>query len=273
MTLSTPTLNYDSYVQQTADLMVISTGSSNFNTMLPSMIDYAEQRIYREADFLRQQITDNTQALSTGSRTVSLSTTYGSFITVDQVNVLSLPPASLTLVTSFGSIITTSSGAIIIVGSSFLPPGLLVPFENRVPLTPVSRSFLDLVYPSDFTSGVPQFYAMISNTAMIIGPSPDRPYDIEFIGVQRPTPLSCNNSSTYLTQYCPDLFLAASMIYAFGYMRDFGGQADNPQAAQSWENQYQQLFKSARAEADRAKHQSQTWSPYSVSQSASPQRT
>jgi hypothetical protein len=45
MTLSVTTLYYDTYVQQTANLMVISTGSSNFTTMLPGMFDYAEQRI------------------------------------------------------------------------------------------------------------------------------------------------------------------------------------------------------------------------------------
>lgn len=271
MTLSSPTLNYDSYVQQTADLMVISTGSSNFTTMLPGMIDYAEQRIYREADFLRQQITD-IQTLSSGVRTVTLSTALGNFITLDQVNVYGPPPTNLTLVTSAGTIITTSSGAIIVIGASTVPPGLLIRFEERIPLTPVSRAFLDLAYPSDSISGTPQFYAMLSDTQMAIGPAPNRPSDVELIGVQRPTPLSCNNSSTYLTQYAPDLFVAASMIYAFGYMRDFGGQADNPQAAQSWENQYQTLFKSARAEADRAKHQSQTWSPYSAAPSATPQR-
>lgn len=243
MTLSVPTLWYDLYVQQTSNLMVISTGSSNFTSMLPGMIDYAEQRIWREADFLRQQVTDNTQVVSSGVRTVTISTALGVFITLDQINILS-------------------------------PSSLAIPQESRTPLTPVSRAYLDITFPSDTAStGTPEFYAMISDTQIALGPAPDMPYDIEYIGVQRPNPLSSANSSTYLTQYAPDMFIAASMVFAFGYMRDFGGQADNPQSAQSWENQYQTLFKSARAEADRAKHQSQTWAPYSVPPTATPPRT
>ena len=39
--------------------------------------------------------------------------------------------------------------------------------------------------------------------------------------------------------------VAAMMIFMSGYMRDFGSQADNPQQANSWESQYNNLFKSA----------------------------
>jgi hypothetical protein len=238
MTQSVPTLNYTSYVSQTANLVVISSNDPNYLTMLPGMIDYAEQRIWREADFLRQQVTDPTTSLSSGIRLTATSTTFGVYITVDEVNVLS----------------SNSS--------------------TRYALTPVSRAYLDAVYPSGSNvTGIPQFYAMTSDTAMIVGPAPDQPYSIEFIGIQRPTPLSSGNSSTYLTQYAPDLFVAASMVFAFGYMRDFGGQADNPQASQSWETQYKMLFQSAQAESGRAKHESQGWTPYSVSPQTTPPRT
>jgi hypothetical protein len=79
------------------------------------------------------------------------------------------------------------------------------------------------------------------------------------------------NSSTILTQYIPDVFMAASLVFGFGYMRDFGGQSDNPQGGQSWEAQYQLLIKSATVEQFRAKHEAQGW----TSQSPSPlvQRT
>jgi hypothetical protein len=238
MTLSVPTLNYNSYVSQTANLIVISSNDPNYQTMLPGMIDYAEQRIWREADFLRQQVTDPTTSVTSGIRTVSTSTTFGVFITVDEVNIIS----------------SNSS--------------------TRYPVVPVSRAYLDATFPSGSNiTGIPEFFAMTSDTRLILGPAPDQPYSIEFIGVQRPNPLSASNSSTYLTQYAPDLFIAASMIFAFGYMRDFGGQADNPQATQSWENQYKQLFQSAQAEAGRAKHESQGWTPYSVSPQTTPPRT
>jgi len=237
MTLSVPTLNYTSYVSQTANLMVASSGDPNFLTMLPGMIDYAEQRIWRELDPLRVQITDATTLVSSGVRTVAASTTTGVFLTIDQINILS----------------SNSS--------------------TRYQVTPVSRAYLDSAYPDGTTvTGIPQFYAMQSDTVIGLVPAPDLPYPIEFIGIQRPSPLSSGNSSTFLTQYCPDLFIAASMVFAFGYMRDFGGQADNPQATQSWENQYQMLFKSAQVEIMRGKHQGQAWTPYSPSPAATPPR-
>jgi hypothetical protein len=57
--------------------------------------------------------------------------------------------------------------------------------------------------------------------------------------------MSVTNPVTFLTQYLPDLLVAAGMIFASGYMRDFGSQSDNPQQSNSWESQYQTLFKSA----------------------------
>lgn len=236
------TLWYSNYVSQAANLMVISSNDANFQTMLPGMIDYAEQRIYRELDPLRVQITDTTAALSSGNRNLTVPTGAGTYIIIDNINVIT--PSSMTAATG-----------------------------SRVQLTPVSREFLDIAYPSGQTAtGVPEFWAMASDTQILLGPSPDLPYPVEVIGVQRPTPLSASNSSTFLTQYAPDLFVAASMVYAFGFMRDFGGQSDNPQAAASWEVQYSKLFQSAQIEQLRAKYQSQGWTSDSPSPIATPQR-
>jgi hypothetical protein len=55
-------------------------------------------------------------------------------------------------------------------------------------------------------------------------------------------------------------------------MRDFGGQADNPQATQSWESQYKQLFQSAQMEQLRAKFQAEGWTVKSPSPIATPPR-
>src|SRR6516162_5207420 len=109
MTQSTPTLWYSSYISQTANLIVISSNDPNYLTMLPGMIDYAEQRIYRELDPLREQITDATTAVSSGVRTVAVSTAFGTYLTVDQVNILS----------------SNSS--------------------TRYPVTPVARAYLDSI--------------------------------------------------------------------------------------------------------------------------------
>jgi hypothetical protein len=210
--------------------------------MFPGMIDYAEQRIYRELDLIYTHVTDASATVSSGNRNFSLPTSIGTYIITDNINIIT-PSTAL-----------SSNG-------------------TRVQLTPVSREFLDITYPSGQTAvGVPEFYAMSSNTQVIFGPAPDAPYVAEVIGVQRPTPLSSGNSSTILTQYVPDLFMAASMVFGFGYMRDFGGQSDNPQAAQSWETQFNLLMKSATIEQARAKFQSEGWTSEAPSPIATPKR-
>lgn len=221
-------LNYDSYISQLANLMAVSSANAEFQIFIPGCIDYAEQRIYRELDPLIVQVTDTT-SVSSGNRNLSTPTNLGDYITVDSINIIT-PVTAL-----------SSNG-------------------TRNPLIPTAPEVIDALYPSGQTiTGVPIYYAMRDQDLVILGPAPDAAYQAEFIGIQRPMALSSANSSTFLTQYCPDLFMAASMVFASGYMRDFGAQADNPQQSQSWENQYQLLFKSAAMEQARAKWEGPGW--------------
>lgn len=235
-------LNYTQYVTELANFFPISSGDANFSTFLPGNVEYAEQRIYRELDLLFTQVTDDSAALSSGVRNFTLPTTQGTYITADQMHVLT-------------------------------PVGALSSNGTRNSLVCVSPEFIDVTYPSgtQFT-GVPKYYAMRSNTLVILGPSPDAAYRMEVIGIQRPATLSSANSSTILTQYVPDLFMAAALVHASGYMKNFGAQSDNPQMAQSWESQYQLLFKSASVEQARAKFQSEGWTSEQPSPIATPPR-
>ena len=235
-------LNYTTYVQQIANLLVVASSDLNFQTMLPGMIDYSEQRIYRELDLLYTQVTDATTQVSSGVRDFTLPTDQGSFITVDNLNII-------------------------------LPAGALSSQGSRVPLTPVDRSFIDLVYPSGQTiTDTPAYFARASETVVIFGPSPDAAYYAEVVGIQRPASLSSANSSTILTQYIPDVFIAASMVFGTAYQRDFGAQADDPGRAQSWESQYQTLSKSAGVEQARAKFEAEGWTSESPSPTSTPPR-
>lgn len=222
--------NYTTYVSQLANLVVIPSTDANFTTFLPGCIDYAEQRCYRDLDLLYTQITDATKQVSSGVQEFTLSTAVGTYITVDQLNIIT-------------------------------PAGTQSSAGSRVPLVPASADFVNNAFPTAASSqtATPEYFAMRSNTVVLLGPAPDGPYYAEVIGIQRPTVLSSGNSSTILTQYVPDLFMAASMVFASGYMRDFGAQADNPQMGASWESQYQTLLKSAAVEQFRAKHESQGW--------------
>lgn len=88
----------------------------------------------------------------------------------------------------------------------------------------------------------------------------------------RPDPLSPSNSSTWLTQNVPELCIAAAMVFAAGYMRDFGAQSDDPKMAQSWETQYGNLMKTASQDSMRQKFESVAWTGQSPAPLATPPR-
>lgn len=235
-------LNYTTYVAQISNLMVQVSTDANFTTMLPGMIDYAEQRIYRELDLQATRVSDTSTTLSSGVRTVALSTTGGnSFVVVEQFNV-------------------------------WTPVGATSTNATKVALTPVTKEYLDFAWPNSTNTGTPIYYAPLSQTNYIVGPAPSAGYTLEVVGTVRPTPLSASNSSTFLTQNLPDLFIAASMVFAAGYMRNYGAQADDPKMATSWETQYQTLFASANAEELRKRYQSQGWTPMTPNPIATPPR-
>jgi hypothetical protein len=234
-------LNYNTFVSELANMVPISSGDGNFQTMLPGSIDYAENRIYRELDLLFTQVTDSTTLTSSGNRNFNLPTSAGTFITADQINLIT-------------------------------PPGTMAVNGTRVPLLAVSPEVVDGTYRSNAAVGQPKYYAMRSNSLVILGPAPDYAYVLEVIGIQRPTPLSSANSSTILTQYVPDLFFAAAMVFVSAYMRNFGAQSDDPQMSQSWENQYRTLFQSAAVEQARAKFHAEGWTSEQPSPIASPPR-
>jgi hypothetical protein len=84
-----------------------------------------------------------------------------------------------------------------------------------------------------------------------------------------PQPLNGSTiKTTLLTQYLPETFLTCAMIFASAYQKNYGAQADDPQSAQSWENQYTALMRSAAVLELRKKFQSEGWtSSYPTGQS------
>lgn len=228
-------ITYASFVSQMATITVISstileTGDTNFGGIIPAAIDYAEGRIYRDLDIPAARVTDTSVTTSSGVRTVALSTTLGTLLEIESYNIMT-------------------------------PSGALSSNGTRVPLVPVSHAYVDAVYPSAISSncGQPAYFARITDTQILFGPTPDQAYQTHVTAVIRPAPLSASNSSTWLTQNTPELMVAAGAIFLFGYMRDFGAQADDPKAAQSWENQYQALKATANADSLRQKFQSFAW--------------
>lgn len=240
-----PGYDYDDYVTNVALMLVIPPTDSNYLQILPNIINDAEQRMYRELDLLDTVMRNTAGFLTPGNRFFQFPT---HFVVGEDINIFTN------------------------VGSN--PP------TGRQPLIPVSREWMDWVYPDDVASTcsscgdqIPHYYAMLTDQTILVGPSPAYAFQVEVVGTIRPTPLSASNETTYLTTYLPDLFFAASMVFGFAYIQDFGqAGADNPQSAATWESHYQALFQSANVEENRKKYASQAWTPKQPAPLATPPR-
>ena len=233
--------DYAGFQQALALEMIIPNADVNnadFQAILPTIIDEAEQRCYRDCDFLSQIIRNSSGTLTANSRTFNFPLTY---VVPESINV-------------------------------FWPVGTQT---NRKQLVPVTREFLDAIWGNETaptTPSIPDYYAMITDQQIIVGPPPDAAYTMEVIGTVRPTPLSASNPTTWLTLNVPDLFFNASMVFGVGYLKDYGAATDDPNAAGSWETLYQKTLMSANTEENRRKYASQAWTPKQISPFATPPR-
>lgn len=227
-------LNYSTYINEISKIVATDPSDQHFASIIPGMIDYAEQRIYRELDLLSTVVRDSSSALVAYNHNFALPTSIGTFITVQALNVIT--PVST----------APDSG-------------------TRNQLTPVSRDYLDAVWNSLSGATVPAFFSVLDGSNVIVGPWPDAAYTVEVVGTIRPTPLSQSNPTTFLTNVLPDLFVAATMVFVSGYMRNFGSQSDDPRMSASWEDQFTKLLSSAAREEIRKKFASPPgWTSYST---------
>lgn len=233
-------LNYTQYVTQIATLAVVDPADVNYQTILPQMITYAENRIYRDVDFLFTSIATTQYGLTVGSRIIAVPT--GTFVVPEQINVIT-------------------------------PIGTAGPDTGvRNPLLPCTKEFLDQVYNNSQQTGLPKYFCPFDDYTFLVGPYPDANYMCEIIGTYRPESLSATNPTTFISLYLPDVMIMASMIYISGYQRNFGRANDDPQMAITYESQYQALLKGALSEENRKKFEAAAWSSQSQSTTATPTR-
>jgi len=231
-------VGYTTYVSQLANMIAIDATDANFQNILPAIINYAEMRIYRELDLISTVFRNTSVTLVPQSPTATLPNT---FVTVQGINILTPAGAG------------ASSGV-------------------RNPVTPASKEVVYALWGDPSSTGLPSLYAMIDQWTLLFGPSPDAAYVIEAYGTMRPNPLSASNTTTFLTTYLYDLFMAASMIYVSGYMRNFSSSGSDPQMPINWEQQYEKLFASANVEELRKKSWSDSWTAFSPTPLAQPPR-
>jgi len=252
-------LTYSQYVTQIATLAVVAETDSAYVTILPQMITYAENRMYRDIDFMftSTSLHGTTFVLTAGNRNLSFNidlsansdAATGTFVVSEQINLLT---------DANGDAATTTN------------PDACV----RVPLLPTTKEFLDAVYGSSLTAnlGQPKYFVPFNETLFFLGPVPDQAYPVEVVGTYRPNSLSATNTSTFISLYLPDIFIMASMIYISAYQRNFGRQSDDPAMAQSYESQYKALLQSAIVEEARKKFDAAGWSSQSPATIATPTR-
>lgn len=240
-------MNYTDITTEWSVLTNIPLTDADFLSNLPTVIAYAEGRITRELDLMAANITD-TGTLTSGSRRFTLPTTYGTFLIISDMSVIT--PAST----------APESG-------------------TRTPLIPVSQAFLDLAWGSSTGSGVPTYYSWVTadtTTAnqpkVILGPWPDATYQIEVVGKIQPAALSAANPTTWLSINLPEVYITCGMIWLSNYMRDFGASSDDPQMPGSWEARYKELMASAGVYQARARFGGASWTSKALEPMAQNQR-
>ncbi len=216
--------NYTTFTQALSleSQLPITGPSANaaFISMLPTIIEQAEQMIYRDLQLIATTVQQN-GTTTPDQRNFTLPTGSGRFVILESVNILN--------------------------GT-----------ERSPPLVKCSREVLDVFWPNSVgTLGVlPAKWAPLTDQVIILGPSPASALTLECVGTIRPATLASGNPNTFLSDNLPDLLLTAAMVFTAGYQQNFGPQADNPKLALSWGEIYKAQVASAAGEENQRKYQS-----------------
>ena len=260
---ATTPLSYNGFVTQIGVMAVVgsTTPSSGpgagitvlndpaAQAIIPQMLNYAELRIQRDLDIDQALAPNTSYSLTAANNILSLDT--DDFITVESMQVV----------------------------------------VNGVPmpLTPTSKEFIQMVYNSPASAGVPQFLADVGGDLAtggvtlnnyMVGPVPDASYPLIIYGVQRLPTLNnfgansgtASTSFTFISTYYPDMLIMAAMVFISAYQRNFGRMSDDPSMAQSYEAQYQVLKIAAIGEEDRRRFQGDDWTSQAPSAIATERR-
>lgn len=240
---------YNQLISDVSSTIVVDADNAAMLAVFPEWVLSAENRIVRELNLLAANVRDGSASTTAANRNFILPTTIGTFQIVTSLNVIT--PAST----------APDSGT-----------------RNR--LTPASIEVLDTIYPSSTGSGVPQFFAYVTQdtyqspaqTQVVFGPWPDAVYRVEVVGVIRPSPLTSSNQTTWVSANLYDVLMKATVCEAVRWQQNWGGGADNPAMGANWEAAYAQARESASAWQARARFAGASWSSAPLEPTALSQR-
>ena len=204
---------YASYQSALVTQIPSLVNDSNFQTILPTCIDYAELSINRDLQFLVMHGALPLGSTTGGVNTVSVPTTV---VVLEALGY----GAGLTPITA-----TSRDYILSVYGAATQGP----------------PQYFAAIGGASGANWTPA-------QQVLLGPTPDHAYAITAYCTQREAPLSASHTTTFISQNLPDLFWAASMIFMAGYNRNFGAMADDPRQAISWETEYARLLKGAQVE-------------------------
>jgi len=94
--------------------------------------------------------------------------------------------------------------------------------NSRISLLPRTQEYIYDFWPYVSASvGQPKYYAMRSNTAIYLAPTPTSTYDGEVLHVSRPATLTSAAPNNYFSDFCYDALFYACMIEASLYNKSF----------------------------------------------------
>ena len=107
-----------------------------------------------------------------------------------------------------------------------LPNDFLAPFSLSVTasgnyyfLLNKDVNYLQEAYPDVTETGRPQFYAIFDDTNLLVAPTPDSAYTVEFHYLYEPAGLSSTNTTTWLSTNATNALLYAALIEAYVFMK------------------------------------------------------
>lgn len=231
--------DYSDLVSSLQNILVDNSGgvaSADFNQILPSMISYAENKIYAKLNFLNTRTQNFSVNFTAGSRSITIPSTIIGIV------------EGVSAITPIGN--NPSQG-------------------TRNPLERVSLDVIDMIWPVEQSTGLPTYFAMLDNATAVVAPTPSSNLIVEFTGIFRPAPLSATNTSTYITTFYPSLMQSACCIFGFTWQKDYGGNF-NPQSESTWTQLYSDLEQVAIAEEMRRKSEGRDWTTFMPAPLASP---